>query len=453
MNSKTAKWGLSQILVIVMLVMAGSAFAAGETLIHNSANMGTKYGTWGVAGGTYGQFSCETCHNRTTNNVKRVAETVNGKPVVFNNMTAFGDDTVLRSTSFRICEVCHTQTTYHQYNNNNAPQSGNLTHPNGDCTMCHSHADAFKPTSCTGCHGHNATSDTPIVTGKHAAHTNNSGTLGVNFSCAACHAPTVSSDTTFSNAANHNPNNLTSAPFGAPNVNYGGSMAGTYNSGSFTCTATCHTNGKGGAPAVAVTWNGVMVLDCKGCHGGASSQAGEPAYISGAAGSATANTHPKHVGTTGANATCQNCHGATMSGTVLNAAAKHTDGTIDVVQGNSKSFTYASGSKTCSASSCHSNGFFTAADAQWGATLNCAGCHGDAANAATKLSGAHNSHLNGGASTGGMFGCVDCHAPTVTDNTTLKGSGGHMNNMLNQVPYGWSWRCPKGSSYLGRCWH
>lgn len=431
MNSNFAKWSMSQILVIMMLMVAGTAFAAGEALLHNSQNTGsTKWGgNWGVVGGQYGEFTCATCHNKTTNNVKRVAETVNGNPVVFNNMTAFGDDTAIHTTSSRICEVCHTQTAYHRYDN--TAQSGGLTHPNGDCTLCHSHADAFKPTSCTGCHGHNVGSDAPIVTGKHAAHTNNVTTLGVNYSCAACHAPTVSSDTTFSNAANHNPNNLTSAPFGAPNVNYGGTMAGTYDSGTYTCTATCHTDGKGGAPATAVAWNGVMILDCKGCHGGASSQAGEPVYVSGAAGSATANSHPKHVTATGVDASCQNCHGATMSGSVLNASGKHTDGSLDVVQGNSKTFVYTAGTKTCATASCHSNGFFTADDAQWGATLTCAGCHGDKATAAAKLTGAHNAHMNGGATTGGTLGCVDCHAPSVTNDTTLKASGGHMNNMLN----------------------
>jgi len=420
MKSKHAKWGLVQLLTIVMVVAAGTAFAAGEALLHNSDNLGTKYGNWGVAGGTYGEFSCTTCHNKTTNNVKRVVGSIPNtigpnvnKPVVFNNMTAFGDDSAGHATSFRICEVCHTQTTYHQYNTANAPQSGNLTHPNGNCTQCHSHADGFKASGCTGCHGHNAGSDTPIVTGKHAEHINNTAALGVNLSCAACHAPTMSSDTVFSNVANHNPNNYQTATPGGPDVNYGGTSAGAYAAG--TCTSYCHTNGKSGAAAVAVTWNGAMTLDCKGCHGGGSSQAGEPVYASGAAGSATANNHPIHVGTSGANATCQNCHGATMSGTGLNASGQHTDQTIDVVQGNGKTFTYTDATKTCSNISCHSsNGIVSGvAAAQWGANLNCDGCHAMGAIA----TGGHQSHLTHAGIT-----CANCHYSTTTDSATITGS-------------------------------
>lgn len=407
MKSKHAKWSLIQLLTIIMVVAAGNAFAAGEALLHNSNNLGTTYGTWGVA------FTCTTCHSTATNNVKRVIDAIPNtigpnanKPIIFNNMTAFGDDSAAHATSFRICEACHTKTKYHQYNTANAPQSGNLNHPNGDCRQCHSHADAFKAAGCTNCHGHNAASDAPIVTGKHAAHTNNVGVLGVNYSCAACHAPTVSSDTVFSNAANHNPNNYEVATPGGPDVNYGGTNAGAYASGS--CTSYCHTNGNGGAAAVAVTWNGATTLDCKGCHGG-SSQAGEPA-----------GTHTKHVGTTGAAATCQNCHRKTVSGSFLNASGNHTNQVKDVAAGNGKSFTFTAG--TCSNASCHTNGFFTAKDATWGTTLNCTGCH----DTTTLASGKHNKHLNATNFTSAT--CGSCHADTAQNNTTLvPANSTHMN--------------------------
>ncbi len=416
MKSKYARWSFSHLLAIIMIVAAGSAFAAGETLMHNSDNLGTTYGTWGVAGGTYGQFTCSTCHTKTTTNVMRVVESIPNtigpnanKSVMFNNMTAFGDDSVVRTTSFRICEVCHTQTKYHRYDN--TAQPGGQGHPNGDCTQCHPHADGFKATGCTSCHGHNATSDSPIATGNHTAHINNAGTIGVNYSCADCHAPTVSSDTTFSNAANHN--NGTK--------NYGGTRAGTFNAG--TCTATCHTDGKGGPAATAVNWTTGPALTCKGCHGGASSTVGEPVYASGAAGSATANNHPKHVAATGGAASCQNCHGATMNGSALNASGKHTDMTIDVLQGNNKTFGYTDASKTCSNISCHGNGFFTPADAQWGAALDCAGCH---TSSAVSALGKHAKHLS--PTIASAFNCGNCHADTATNSTTLKaGTITHMN--------------------------
>jgi hypothetical protein len=37
----------------------------GTPLIHNSTNVGSaSYGTWGVSGGKYGEFVCETCHTQ-----------------------------------------------------------------------------------------------------------------------------------------------------------------------------------------------------------------------------------------------------------------------------------------------------------------------------------------------------------------------------------------------------
>lgn len=433
MNGKFAKWGLSQILAIVMLVMAGSAFAAGEALVHNSDNLGTKYGTWGVAGGKYGQFICTTCHNKTTNNVKRVAGTITAPlgswsssqtptvSVVFNNMTAFGNDAGGHTTSTHICEVCHSKTSVHKYNTTGQTDLDHQGSNNTDCTSCHSHANAFKAQGCNTCHG----DATTLITGKHAAHVNNDSTLGLSYGCVDCHAKSVTSNTAIKPAPTAHRNGIY-GDFSAARAYETG-----YVQGSGNCSTYCHTNGKGGAAAVSVNWiSGPAINDCKGCHGGGGS-AGEPSYPNGGAAAVDANSHPKHVAATGGAASCQNCHGATMSGASLNASGKHTDKTIDVLQGNSKTFGYTDASKTCSTSSCHSNGFFTAADAQWGATLDCKGCHGDATNAATKLSGAHNAHINGGAATGGMFGCVDCHATTVTNNTTLKASGTHMNNLLN----------------------
>lgn len=413
MKSKYARWGVIQLLTIVMVVMAGTAFAAGESLKHNSNNLGTKYGTWGVAGGTYGAFDCTTCHSTTTNNIKRVVESIPdtigpnvNKPVVFNNMTGLGDDSVAHTTSFRVCEVCHTQTKYHRYNTTGQTS---MTHPNTDCSKCHPHADGFKATGCTACHDHNLASGKPIATGNHTAHINNAALLGSNYSCAVCHAPTVSDDTTFSDAANHD--NGTK--------NYGGTLAGSFNAG--TCTAYCHTNGKGGAAATPVNWTSGPALDCKGCHGGAGSIAGEPRYANGGGGAATANSHlnAKHVA---AAADCVNCHvDTTTNGTSI--IGSHTNQTIDVRNGGGKTFTYSNDSnKNCSNISCHSNGFFTPAVAQWGATLDCAGCH-----ASTGLTtGNHSEHINTTKAAG--ISCASCHDDTAANNTSLKGGTlTHMN--------------------------
>ncbi|WP_459817102.1 CxxxxCH/CxxCH domain c-type cytochrome, partial [Geotalea toluenoxydans] len=123
------------------------------------------------------------------------------------------------------------------------------------------------------------------------------------------------------------------------------------------CTAAyCHSDGKGGA-GTTVSWSTGPALDCKGCHGGGTSQAGEPVYTSTAPGTSKTNNHPKHVGTTGANATCQNCHSTTMSGTALSASGNHLNKSINVIQGGTVTFTYSNDStKTCSNISCHSGG-------------------------------------------------------------------------------------------------
>ncbi len=141
-----------------------------SVLMHNSDNLGTKYwsaqGGWGVAGGQYGEFVCETCHTDTTINIKRIKQTITapnsptndfpGSSVVFDDpregTSNFGDDLGGHSTSNKICETCHTQTSYHRYNTSGQTK---LDHNNQrNCTQCHYHKNSFKGLGgdCTGCH-------------------------------------------------------------------------------------------------------------------------------------------------------------------------------------------------------------------------------------------------------------------------------------------------------------
>src|SRR6185369_762749 len=187
----------------------------GNPLIHNSAILGNKYGIWGVDGGEYGQFVCTTCHNKTTNNVKRGADTITaplgnwsssktaGVPVVFNNMTAFGNDAGGHTTSTRICEVCHSNTTVHRYNTTGQADLNHKSANQTDCTTCHSHADAFKGKGCTACHGSTAASSNPIVTGKHTAHIANAV-----YGCADCHAKSVTDSVTIKSAPTAHQNSI-----------------------------------------------------------------------------------------------------------------------------------------------------------------------------------------------------------------------------------------------------
>ncbi|MBJ6723111.1 CxxxxCH/CxxCH domain c-type cytochrome [Geomesophilobacter sediminis] len=271
---------------------------------------------------------------------------------------------------------------------------------------------------CSGCHG-TATSNT--LSGKHGKHVNNAAYLGTNYGCAACHAKTVSSDTTVSNRANH----LNAL------MDYSGAKAGSWSAGN-CANVYCHSDGKGTVKALSANaWISGAPLSCNGCHGSDAAPAfaavaGEPNYVNAGANQAKANSHQKHVA---AAADCQSCHATTtVDGISLKPGSTHTDGVIDVVAGNGKSFAYVG--KTCSNASCHSgNGIITnVGAATWGATLDCSGCHGTATS--NTLSGMHGKHVNN-AALGSNYGCVDCHANTVSNNTTIAKPANHANSLVN----------------------
>jgi predicted CxxxxCH...CXXCH cytochrome family protein len=236
---------------------------------------------------------------------------------------------------------------------------------------------------------------------------NNAAVLGSNYGCIECHAATVSSNSTISDTTKHADGSIEIA----------GSHVGTATAGS-CAVSYCHSDGKG--TQKTVTWTQAQTLDCKGCHGSDSapaftSIAGEPNYANAGAGQARANSHQIHVA---AAATCQNCHNTTtVDGISILAGSAHTNGTIDVVAGNGKSFTIAG--KTCSNVSCHSgNGIITnVAAANWGASLGCTGCHGDAGTLATN---AHAKHVSAKG-----YSCATCHSSTVSGNSTIVNAALH----------------------------
>ena len=130
--------------------------------LHNSVNTNsTKWaaeGGWGKMGGKYGAFTCTTCHIPGTSNVKWVRSTIDAtgtsRTVLYKNVTSAGhDDRANGSTSYNVCEVCHTQNKYHNYNTAN--NTGGNAHNNGSvCNGCHPHSIGFKVdmTNCIGCH-------------------------------------------------------------------------------------------------------------------------------------------------------------------------------------------------------------------------------------------------------------------------------------------------------------
>jgi hypothetical protein len=157
------------------LVQTLTGVKAYNHLVHNavSTSSGKHGGNWGLGddGSQYGEFTCATCHDRSTGNIKRIKETLSapnpehplpGTSVTLSdtrdNTSTFGDDSVLRNSgnpSNRICEVCHSETSYHRCIN--AAQPGGFNHYNNkDCVACHLHRSAFKA-SCDGCHGNTVT--------------------------------------------------------------------------------------------------------------------------------------------------------------------------------------------------------------------------------------------------------------------------------------------------------
>ncbi|MBW2690669.1 MAG: hypothetical protein JRC99_12145 [Deltaproteobacteria bacterium] len=109
-------------------------------LIHSSLTTGSlKWsvdGGWGLPSSRYGEFGCKTCHDRATGNIKRIKKSIevtdplcldkfpiqeDGASVTFLNARGgasdFGDDQrIPPESSTNICESCHTQNKFHNYN-------------------------------------------------------------------------------------------------------------------------------------------------------------------------------------------------------------------------------------------------------------------------------------------------------------------------------------------------
>ena len=309
---------------------------------------------------------------------------------------------------------------------------------NGTCSALYCHSDGnggapntapvwgnTLPADCTGCHGGNASAATAMTSGLHPKHINQVTFLGTNLECARCHSSTVSTgnDRLITGTASH--------VDGSKTVTFVG--GGTYTAATQTCSGTaCHSEGKPTAPQpIAPAWTGAT-LGCNGCHG-TSTTTGAPDYANGGAAAVLANSHPEHVSSSADCATCHN--GTTTTGTAIaTGSALHNNGVIDVTFNTAKvgtGATYTSGTKTCSGTSCHG-----ANTPVWGGTLpaDCTGCHGnDAASAIPMATGKHPSHMNNTAvlGLGNNFGCVECHAKTVSDDRTISTPANHNNGFVD----------------------
>ncbi|MBT0666656.1 CxxxxCH/CxxCH domain-containing protein, partial [Geobacter pelophilus] len=280
-----------------------------------------------------------------------------------------------------------------------------------------------------GCHGNNAGSSLAIASGKHGAHINNP-LIGSNYNCSECHALTITSDErTFANAALH----------GNSYYDYSGNRAGSstsYDRVTGSCSATyCHSDGKGrrNAPfTLATGWKSGATLGCNGCHGNDatlghfSSVAGEPNYQNEGIGSIRANSHRKH--SDAGPGTCVSCHSdVTLTGfSILSGSLKHTNRQIDIKKGGIADFVWNQTDKSCSGIACHFN-----KNATWGQTLDCNSCHG--VDVATLTTNKHTAHLSTtfNMSLGTARSCPDCHAKTVSSNSTISGPVFHANGFAD----------------------
>ena len=199
------------------VAVTGTSTTNPSTLTHNSQNTNsTKYAEgWGVSDGKYGAFTCSTCHDRNTTNARLVAMFIKapagqtwGYPgystasVFFRKKgTDLGSDTA-HATSTNACEVCHSQTRHHLYNNPDSNHTGG-----GDCTVCHTHDTGFQfsPTvsSCSVCHNYPPSDATHSVVSNNnctPCHNNanpdltfkdptkhGNGTVDVSYGCVSCH--------------------------------------------------------------------------------------------------------------------------------------------------------------------------------------------------------------------------------------------------------------------------
>ena len=282
-----------------------------NTLLHNvnrfpSSGKWTGDGGWGLPNTKYGKINCGTCHTPRASNIKGISGNITapngteqfpgqtgGLGINFKSQTlpdGFGDDTGGHSASRKICEYCHSQTTYHRYNTTGQSY---LTHNNNtDCLVCHPHAEGFyyATGACDSCHGNPPTADTfggpgglasspktgSTTAGGHSFHATSAGR---NFACAVCHYNSVGSGATHRDGAISlgfvnllGSGNSAGSYDGQTGANYESTVSGTSvtNGGTKTCSNIyCHgaSMAPNGGSNTTPTWDSSGTGACGTCHG------------------------------------------------------------------------------------------------------------------------------------------------------------------------------------------
>ncbi len=447
-------------------------------------NPGRKWaGGWGVIDGKYGEFTCSTCHIRKSPNIKRVKPVLsapNGidqlpieaaiapdNAVVFSSMkegaSDFGNDEGGHTSSVKICESCHTTTSYHRYDTTIDPDDGGpltaqteLQHfNNSDCIQCHKHSAGFKP-SCGDCH------TDPPAWQSHGRHFYPGVTSNIP-TCTTCHEISV------------HLNGLSEISFDSSDwMVSGGSYNGTepsrytveagYNSTTpayGSCDKIyCHSNaqpdGGVGSPEIITTptWGDSDVATCGYCHKSGVHLDTGPQIDSGshtahlAYGFTTMNTPVNPIKCTACHTAnmipphafnCTGCHSVHNPDPIFPLfQAMHVDGEVTI---NLHPFfgtgtyngTPAPGDSygSCSNLYCHSDGTSLATSVipdnsapDWGySSLACDSCHenGPSYVNGTPKANSHTTHL------AQSYTCDQCHYTTTNDGTSITSRDTHVN--------------------------
>jgi predicted CxxxxCH...CXXCH cytochrome family protein len=439
--------------------------------VHNSTNTGSSKwnGSWGISGGKYGQFQCKTCHIlHNTKNIYLIRETIttpdgsnwessgtsevnvdfrykSGTPG--SSSYAMGDDTGGHSTSTKICEVCHTQNKYHNYDTAN--NTGGLDHNNAkECSECHLHSEGFKP-SCDACH------NSPPTTGKHFLHFGN-GSAGYGdtviqstqseyrFSCGICHSGTHKNtgdqsnnphtvEVIFAGIAIQDPKTGSSTYTPATNSVDDPGTGWTFNYSDGTCSDIyCHGNYPGSGNNAFPKFE-TGSAPCGSCHNASNTTV--PA----------SGTHSEHALSSRFNFPCTLCHKDIAGGngpdsyTIVDKS-KHVNGYVDWKfdtgdprLSTSSVYSIPSGTEMpsdgstpraygyCNNIYCHSNvqpdggvgGPTSYGNPIWGTYTVCQGCHKESTHAVHGGqpidTGSHTKHLSYSFNAGNTTKCTICH--------------------------------------------
>jgi predicted CxxxxCH...CXXCH cytochrome family protein len=193
-------------------------------------------------------------------------------------------------------------------------------------------------------------------------------------------------------------------------------------------TAACHSNGIGKTRSTSTyrptpAWGSAPLAkdqqsSCVTCHDIAPNSGNHPS-LSGAG-----KKHGDYFGT--GTGSCGKCHSDHFA-----EAAPFAHATSAGKRSVEVKFAAGGGfdGANCSNVYCHSNGKGAFQTPTWGGTLDCSGCHGTASS--NTLSGKHASHVNNAALLGSNYGCVECHASTVSSDSSIATLSKHTNGSVD----------------------